>query len=86
MVSVNPANSPYAGGGIFPAAPPVAGPTGSIAGANVGGTLIGAVQGSTPRLARTDRGTNVTVPYARVRAPPHPPSVCTTNSEPRGPF
>lgn len=68
--TVSPGNNPYAGGGFFGAAPPTSGPTGTIAGANVGGSLITSVNAGTPRLARVDRGTNVSVPYARVRATP----------------
>ena len=66
MATVNPGNNPYAGGGFYPAAPPTSGPTGTIASANVGSTLLGGVNAGTPRLARVDRGTNVSVPYARV--------------------
>ena len=64
--SVNPNSNPYAGGGKFVAGVPTSGPTGSIAPASNGGSLIGGVQGSTPMLARNSRGTNISIPYARV--------------------
>jgi len=66
-MAVNPNGNPYAGGGKFAAGIPTSGPTGSFAGANVGATLLGGVQGSTPMIARPSRGSNVTIPYARVR-------------------
>lgn len=64
--SVNPNGDPFRGGGRFAAGLPTSGPTGSIAGANTSGSLVGGVQGSTPMLARNNRGSNVSIPYARV--------------------
>ena len=64
--SVNPNSDPFRGGGRFDAGIPTSGPTGSIAPASDGGSLVGGVQGSTPMLARNNRGTNITIPYARV--------------------
>jgi hypothetical protein len=64
--SVTPGNAPFQGGGFFPSAPPTSGPTGSIAGANVGGSLISGVAGSSPMMARNNRGSNISIPYARV--------------------
>lgn len=55
---------PFRGGSFTPGVVP--GVNGAIAPANAGGTLISSVQGSTPMLARNNRGSNVTVPYARV--------------------
>jgi hypothetical protein len=69
MVSIAPNSDPFRGGSYSPAAPPTSGPTGSIAGPNVGGSLISGVQGGQPMLARVDRGSNVTVPYARLVMP-----------------
>jgi hypothetical protein len=63
--AVNPNSDPFRGGTFAPGANPVS-IGGSIAPASVGGSLIGSVAGSTPMLARNDRGTNVTIPYARV--------------------
>jgi hypothetical protein len=65
--SVNPNSDPFRGGGKFVAGVPTSGPTGSIAPASTGGSLVGGVQGSTPMLARNNRGSNITIPYARVR-------------------
>ena len=64
--SVSPNGDPFRGGGRFAAGLPTSGPTGSIAGANTSGSLVGGVQGSTPMLARNNRGSNISVPYARV--------------------
>ena len=64
--SVNPNSDPFRGGGRFAAGVPTSGPTGSIAPASTGGSLVGGVQGSTPMLARNSRGSNITIPYARV--------------------
>ena len=64
--TVAPGNSAFAGGGLFPAGVPTSGPTGSIAGANVGGSLIAGVAGSAPLMARPSRGSNISIPYARV--------------------
>ena len=64
--SVNPNSDPFRGGGRFDAGIPTSGPTGTIAAASTGGSLAGGVQGSTPMLARNNRGSNVTIPYARV--------------------
>jgi hypothetical protein len=64
--SVNPNSDPFRGGGKFVAGAPTSGPTGSITPASTGGSLVGGVQGSTPMLARNNRGTNITIPYARV--------------------
>jgi len=58
-------NDPFSGGGRFPAAVPTAGPTGSISGANVGATLLASVSGSDARMARNNRGTNISIPYVR---------------------
>ena len=67
--SVNPNSDPFRGGGKFVAGVPTSGPTGSIAPANTGGSLAASVTGGTPMLARNTRGTNVSIPYARVVAP-----------------
>ena len=64
--SVNPNSDPFRGGGKFVAGVPTSGPTGSIAPANTGGSLAASVTGGTPMLARNTRGTNVSIPYARV--------------------
>ena len=63
--AVNPNSDPFRGGSFTPGANPLA-VGGSIAPASTGSSLIGSVAGATPMLARNDRGSNVTIPYARV--------------------
>lgn len=63
--AVNPNSDPFRGGSFTPGANPLA-VGGSIAPASTGGSLIGSVAGATPMLARNDRGSNITIPYARV--------------------
>ena len=64
--AVNPNANPFLGGGKFVSSPPTAGPVGSIASAGNNGSLLGNVSAGTPMLARNSRGSNVTIPYARV--------------------
>ena len=68
--SFTPNSNPFQGGSFTPGAVPNL--NGAIQPAATGGSLIGGVQGSTPMLARNNRGSNVTVPYARVVG--HPPA------------
>lgn len=63
-------SDPFRGGSFTPAGSAGA-VNGAIAGASVGGSLIGGVTAGTPMLARNSRGTNITVPYARVVFHPH---------------
>jgi len=60
----------FRGGSITRAGAPGA-VGGAIAGPSNGASLIGSVAGGTPMLARNSRGSNITVPYARVVF--HPP-------------
>lgn len=62
---LNANSDPFRGGSFTPGIVP--GVNGGIAPASTGATLLGSVQPSTPMLARNNRGSNVTVPYARVR-------------------
>jgi hypothetical protein len=64
-------SDPFRGGSFTPAGSAGA-VNGIIAGASTGGSLISSVTGGTPMLARNSRGTNITVPYARVVF--HPPA------------
>ena len=63
-------SDPFRGGSFTPAGSAGA-LNGSITGASVGGSLIGGVTAGAPMLARNSRGTNITVPYARVVFHPH---------------
>mgnify|MGYP004164126293 CR=1 FL=1 len=67
--NISPNSNPFAGGSFTPGTVPNL--NGSIQPASTGSSLIGGVQGSTPMIARNNRGSNVTVPYARVVM--HPP-------------
>ena len=69
-VSFSTNSNAFLGGSYTPASGPGA-VNGAITGASTGGSLIGGVTGGTPMLARNSRGTNITVPYARVVF--HPP-------------
>jgi hypothetical protein len=62
--SVTPNTNPFAGGSFTPGIVPNL--NGAIQPAASGGSLIGGVQGSAPMIARNNRGSNITVPYARV--------------------
>ena len=64
-------SDPFRGGSFTPAGSAGA-VNGTIAAASTGGSLISSVTGGTPMLARNSRGTNITVPYARVVF--HPPA------------
>ena len=75
-------SDPFRGGSFTPATAP-GGVNGAIAGAANGSSLIGSVTGGTPMLARNNRGTNITVPYARVVF--HPPGN-TALPPPKGEF
>ena len=69
MVSVNPKNDAFGGGGIVRSAPPTAGPRGALAalsGTPGGGPVGGVNPPSTPFFARPNEGTNVRIPYSRV--------------------
>lgn len=57
---------PFRGGSFTPGTVPSV--NGGIAAANTGGSLQGSVTAGTPMLARNNRGSNITIPYARVRA------------------
>lgn len=65
LSSVNANDNPYAGGGLFRAAPPTSGPSGTIGGFTSSSPPPN-VAAQAQRKARNDRGTNVTIPYARV--------------------
>ena len=65
---LNANSDPFRGGSFTPGSVP--GVNGAIASATDGASLLGSVQGSTPMMARNNRGSNVTVPYARVRRRP----------------
>lgn len=65
-----PNSDPFRGGSFTPAGS-AGGVNGAIGGASTGSSLIGGVTGGTPMLARNTRGSNITVPYARVVF--HPP-------------
>ena len=62
--SVTPNGDPFRGGSFTGTTVPQV--NGAIGAANTAGTLVGGVAGSTPMLARNNRGSNITVPYARV--------------------
>ena len=57
-------NDPFRGGSFTPGAVPAV--NGAIAAAGTGGSLQGAVTAGQPMLARNNRGSNITIPYARV--------------------
>ena len=65
LASVNSSDDPYAGGGLFRSSPPANGPTGSIGGFTSSGQPPN-VTPSQQRKARNDRGSNITIPYARI--------------------
>jgi hypothetical protein len=65
LSSVNSSDNPYAGGGLYRAAPPTGGPTGTIGGFTSSNPPPN-VTAQAQRKARNDRGSNITIPYARV--------------------
>tara|TARA_B110000971_G_C20027332_1_gene509632 strand:+ start:1492 stop:3234 length:1743 start_codon:yes stop_codon:yes gene_type:complete len=62
--SVNPNGDPYRGGSFTGTTVPNV--NGSINPASVSGSVLGGVSPGQPMLARNDRGSNISIPYARV--------------------
>ena len=65
MRNVHSGNDPYSGGTLQRAGRPTSGPTGTIGGFVSSGRPP-AVTPAPVRNARNNRGTNVTIPYARI--------------------
>ena len=79
--SVNPNGDPYRGGSFTGTTVPNV--NGSISPASVSGSVLGGVSPGQPMLARNDRGSNISIPYARVVFHPSERTALPAVTEPK---